>query len=54
MNSYFTTVIKGNFDTILEKIITELKKEGFGVLTSIDIQQIFKNKLDVNFKKHTF
>ncbi|AOW16834.1 hypothetical protein LPB03_04840 [Polaribacter vadi] len=53
MKYYFTTIIKGNFDIIIDKVTNELKKEGFGVLTTINIQQTLKNKLDVTFKKYT-
>ena len=30
----------------------ELKKEGFGVLTTIDVQDTLKKKLNVDFKKY--
>lgn len=30
----------------------ELKKEGFGTLTEIDVQETLKKKLDVDFRKH--
>jgi len=53
MSYYFTTTIKGSFETTIDRIIVELKNEGFGVLTTIDIQQTLKNKLDVDFKKYT-
>jgi len=29
-----------------------LKKEGFGVLTEIDVKDTFKKKLDIDFKKY--
>ncbi|MEQ8910324.1 MAG: DUF302 domain-containing protein [Vicingaceae bacterium] len=46
-----------NFDnTTFEKLVAGTKKalelEGFGVLTEIDLQQAFKEKLKVNFKKY--
>ena len=49
MNYYFNTTISGDFDQAIEKVIEELKKEGFGVLTEIDIKATLKKKLDVDF-----
>lgn len=37
----------------LEQIVTEeLKKEGFGVLTRIDVKDKFREKLDIEFKDY--
>ncbi|MCB0462182.1 MAG: DUF302 domain-containing protein [Flavobacteriaceae bacterium] len=52
MKYYFTTTTNGSFNDIEEKVIALLKKENFGVLTEIDIQQTLKKKLDVDFKKY--
>ncbi|MDX1828691.1 MAG: DUF302 domain-containing protein [Lutibacter sp.] len=53
MKYYFSTTIKNeSFDTVKEKVILALKKEGFGVLTNINIKQTFKKKLDVDFKPY--
>jgi len=52
MAYYFNTIIPGDFDDIVEKVTELLKKEGFGILTEIDIQKTLKNKLDVNFRKY--
>jgi len=52
MKYYFNTTVSGNFEAIIEKVTQLLKKEGFGILTQIDIQQTLKNKLDVDFKKY--
>ena len=50
MNYYFTTLISNStFDEAIEKTIKELQKEGFGVLTEIDIKSTLKKKLDVDF-----
>ncbi|MEP2669148.1 MAG: DUF302 domain-containing protein [Cyclobacteriaceae bacterium] len=49
MNYYFNTTISGDFDQAVEKVTEELKKEGFGVLTEIDIKATLKKKLDVDF-----
>lgn len=52
MKYYFNKTLNGNFDQIIEKITEELKKEDFGILTEIDIQETLKKKLDVDFKKY--
>ena len=50
MDYYYTTSLNGlTFDAAIAKITSELKKEGFGVLTEIDIKSTFKKKLDVDF-----
>jgi uncharacterized protein (DUF302 family) len=53
MNYYFSKTIASGFDTAVEKITQALKKEGFGILTEIDIKATLKKKLDVDFKKYT-
>ncbi len=40
------------FEQALEKITTELKKEGFGVITVIDMKQTLQNKIGVNFRNY--
>ena len=52
MSYYFSTTITGNFDDIVQKTTETLKKEGFGVLTDIDVTATLKKKLDVDFKKY--
>ncbi len=44
----FTITAKGNFDEAVEQVTEELKKEGFGVLTEIDVKATLKAKLDVD------
>ncbi len=41
-----------SFEKTIEKVTEELKKEGFGVLTEIDIKSTFKKKLDVDMNKY--
>ncbi len=52
MSYYFSKTVNENFDTAIEHVTGELKKEGFGVLTQIDVQETLKKKLDVDFKKY--
>lgn len=49
---YFNKTISGNFDEVIIKVTNELKKEGFGILTEIDVKETLKKKLDVEFKKY--
>jgi uncharacterized protein (DUF302 family) len=52
MSYYFSKTLNGDFNTLTEKVTISLKKEGFGVLTEIDVKETLKKKLDVNFKKY--
>ena len=40
------------YEQALERITEALQQEGFGVLTTIDVQQVLKKKLDRNFRKY--
>jgi uncharacterized protein (DUF302 family) len=52
MSYYFSKIVDDDFNTAIEKVTEELKKEGFGVLTQIDVQETLKKKLDVDFRKY--
>lgn len=41
-----TTTVDLPFHTAVEKVTEELQKEGFGILTTIDLQAKMKEKLD--------
>lgn len=45
--------VKTPFETALARTTEELKKEGFGVITTIDMKQTLKAKLDRDFRKYT-
>ena len=52
MKYYIEKTTEYGFDKAIKIVTEELKKEGFGVLTEIDVQATLKKKLDVNFKKY--
>ncbi|OGU72955.1 MAG: ABC transporter ATP-binding protein [Ignavibacteria bacterium RBG_16_34_14] len=52
MNYGFSKVVNIPYEEAVEKVTAELKKEGFGVLTSIDVKETLKKKIDVDFKKY--
>ena len=53
MNYYFEKTLSGiGFDEAVERVTEDLKKEGFGILTEIDVQATLKKKLDVDFRKY--
>src|SRR5665647_627307 len=51
-NYGFTKIVNLGYEETIEKVTEELKKEGFGVLTEIDVKATLKKKLDVDFKPY--
>lgn len=49
----FSKSIDLPFSDAIDKVTEELKKEGFGVLTTIDVKETLKKKIDVDFKNYT-
>jgi uncharacterized protein (DUF302 family) len=41
-----------NYEETIEKVTQELKKEGFGVLTTIDVKETLKKKINAEFQKY--
>ena len=52
MSYYFNRILQTTFDDALSRVSEELKKEGFGVLTEIDVKETLKKKLNVDFRKY--
>jgi len=42
-----------SFDDAIAKVTEELKKEGFGVLTEIDVSATLKKKINADFRRYT-
>jgi len=49
----FSTTFSGSFDDAIAKVTDELSKEGFGVLTEINVKAVMKKKLDVDKRPYT-
>lgn len=52
MNYYISTKLNTSFNDAIALVTEQLKKEGFGVLTEIDVHDTLKKKLDVDFRKY--
>jgi len=52
MSYYFLKNVDYSFDEAIEKITAELKEEGFGILTEIDVKGTLKKKIDVDFRNY--
>ena len=52
MSYYFSKILDVSFDEAVARVTEELKKEGFGILTDIDVKETLKKKLNVDFKKY--
>ena len=51
--SYHTSkTVKFSYEDAINKVTEELKKEGFGILTEIDVKETLKKKIDVDFRKY--
>ena len=44
--------VSSTYEQAVERTTAALKAEGFGVLTTIDVRQTFKQKLDKDFRKY--
>lgn len=52
MSYHFSKTLKITFDEAVARVTEELKKEGFGILTDIDVKATLKKKLDVDFRNY--
>jgi uncharacterized protein (DUF302 family) len=53
MSYYFSTVINSSFEDAIVLATEALRKEGFGVLSTIHIHEKLKEKLGVDFQRYT-
>ena len=52
MSYYFSKTVDMPFATAVNHVTNKLANKGFGVLTSIDVQQVMKAKLGADFKPY--
>jgi len=52
MSYHFSKTVDMSFNEAIENVTEELKKEGFGILTEIDVKATLKKKLNVDFRNY--
>ncbi len=45
-------VLEDDFDTVLDRVASALKEEGFGILTEIDVQATMESKLGIDYPQY--
>ncbi|HEU4902623.1 MAG TPA: DUF302 domain-containing protein, partial [Flavisolibacter sp.] len=53
MNYTISKKLDKDFDAAVQALTAALKNEGFGVITEVDLQEKFKEKLNVDFRRYT-
>jgi uncharacterized protein (DUF302 family) len=52
MSYYFSKTLGISFEEAIARVTEQLKGEGFGILTEIDVKETLKKKLNVDFRKY--
>ncbi|HEA23677.1 hypothetical protein LCGC14_1194070 [marine sediment metagenome] len=52
MPYYFTKTLDRDFDEVIEKVSQALERQGFSILTEIDVSETFRRELGVEFEKY--
>jgi uncharacterized protein (DUF302 family) len=52
MAYYFSKTLVAGFDEAVQRTIEALKREGFGIITEIDVKQTLKTKIGVDFRNY--
>jgi uncharacterized protein (DUF302 family) len=52
MAYYFSRKINAGFEEAVSRVTESLRKQGFGILTEIDVGATLKKKLDVDFRPY--
>lgn len=52
MSYYFSKTLTTSFDDAVRRTTGALKREGFGIITEIDVKETFKAKINVDFRNY--
>jgi uncharacterized protein (DUF302 family) len=52
MSYYFSKILGTSFREAIARVTEQLKKEGFGILTEIDVKETIKKKLNLDFRNY--
>ncbi|OFX49993.1 MAG: hypothetical protein A2046_01760 [Bacteroidetes bacterium GWA2_30_7] len=52
MKYYITKKVSLSFDEAVQKVTENLSKEGFGIITEINVKETMKKKLDIDFRNY--
>lgn len=52
MSYYFDKILEMDFDAAVSRVKEQLKEEGFGVLTEIDVKETMRQKLGKEFRNY--
>jgi uncharacterized protein (DUF302 family) len=52
MAYYFSKTLVAGFDEAVQRTIEALKREGFGIITEIDVKQTLRTKIGVDFRNY--
>jgi uncharacterized protein (DUF302 family) len=53
MDYYFSSTLRSDFDEAVAIVTDALRREGFGIVSRIDLHEKFREKLGVEYKKYT-
>src|SRR5262245_16093579 len=48
----YSRKVKMAFQDVLDKVMQNLRSQGFGIITSIDVQESFIKTFDIRFRKY--
>jgi uncharacterized protein (DUF302 family) len=52
MSYYIAKTVSGAFDSVVADVVAQLKTQGFGILSDIDVQATLKSKIGADMPKY--